>query len=139
MVHARAKIFTFESKGKASKTVLRRMMLDINIWLFRALSAPKTSLVTFFGLKQKWQSTLSEWKLWRSLLMVTTNWLRRLQKGGDWKGEGEHTASISNSYFPSFAYRSLLETYAEPERVQRTAVHCSSVHPDIKFEEMHDG
>lgn len=45
--------FTFDSKGKASNAVLRRMMLDINIWLFLALSIPKTSFVTFFGLKQK--------------------------------------------------------------------------------------
>lgn len=31
-----------------------------------------------------------------------------------------------------FAHQSLLEIYAEPEIVQKIAVHCSSAHPKIK-------
>lgn len=50
---------TLESKGRASRAVLRRIMLDIKIWLFLELSMLNTSFVTFFGLKQKWQRTLS--------------------------------------------------------------------------------
>lgn len=53
MVHAKDNKFTFESKGKASKAVLRRIILDIKTRLLLALSVPKTSFVTFFGLKQK--------------------------------------------------------------------------------------
>jgi len=51
--------FTVVSRGKASKAVLRRIMLDIIIWLPFALSMFKTLFMTFFCLKQKWQSTLS--------------------------------------------------------------------------------
>lgn len=31
-----------------------------------------------------------------------------------------------------YAHQFLLETYEEPERVQRTVAHCSSVHPGMK-------
>jgi hypothetical protein len=37
------------------------------------------------------------------------------------------------------AYQSLLEIYAEPGRVQNTAVHSSSAHPEIKQLKRHDG
>ena len=35
---------------EASKAVLRRIILDTNIWLFLAVLPPKASFVTFFGL-----------------------------------------------------------------------------------------
>jgi len=50
---------TLDKNGMASRAVLRTIISEINIWLFLPLAGFNTSYVTFLGLKQKWQRTLS--------------------------------------------------------------------------------
>ena len=50
---------TLEKNGMASRAVFRIIISEISIWLFRPLGGFNTSSITFLGLKQKWQKTLS--------------------------------------------------------------------------------
>jgi hypothetical protein len=61
MYHSSHAIYlTSESKGNASKASFRRRMLATIIWLPLALEKVEVSTETLFGLKQKWQRTLSK-------------------------------------------------------------------------------
>lgn len=91
-------------------------MLDINTWLFLAFVSPNTSFVTFFGLKQKWHSTLSTSKEWQMNSVDIVIW--------------NNFIKVSTDDMIDWAYQFLLGTCEVPVTVQRKAPHCSLAHPE---------
>lgn len=130
------KFLTVDSKGRASKAVLRRIMLDISIWLFLAQSILKTSFLTFLGLKQKWQSTLSGWIAGYNYSQDKVIKNKNKHQKKNLLMVKYETYAIFFSYFlrSLSSYQFPSEIYGELERDRKTAAHCSSVHPRVKWQ-----